>query len=47
MAALDEHLVHRDTSQPSPGYIQGYVPGVREATRVMPLPSPSTRSNPM
>lgn len=42
MAALDEYLVHRDTqlvqllnppfdtSQPSPGYIQGYVPGVRE-----------------
>ncbi len=42
MASLDEHLVHRDTrlvqlldppfdtSQPSPGYIQGYVPGVRE-----------------
>ena len=42
MASLDERLVHRDTrlvqlldppfdtSQPSPGYIQGYVPGVRE-----------------
>ncbi len=42
MAGLDEHWVHRaprlvqlpdppfDTSQPSPGYIQGYVPGVRE-----------------
>ena len=42
MASLDEHLVHRDTrlvqllappfdtSKPSPGYIQGYVPGVRE-----------------
>ena len=42
MAALDAHLVHRDTrliqlldppfdtSQPSPGYIEGYVPGVRE-----------------
>ncbi len=42
MASLDEHLVQRgtrlvqllappfDTSQPSPGYIQGYVPGVRE-----------------
>jgi cyclic beta-1,2-glucan synthetase len=42
MAALDEHLVHADTglvqlldppfdtSTPSPGYIQGYVPGVRE-----------------
>jgi cyclic beta-1,2-glucan synthetase len=42
MASLDEHLVHRDTrlvqlleppfdiSQPSPGYIQGYPPGVRE-----------------
>jgi cyclic beta-1,2-glucan synthetase len=42
MASLDEHLVHRDTrlvqlldppfdtSQPSPGYIQGYLPGVRE-----------------
>ncbi|MGV8917072.1 MAG: GH36-type glycosyl hydrolase domain-containing protein [Pseudomonas sp.] len=42
MASLDEHLVHRDTrlvqlldppfdtSHPSPGYIQGYLPGVRE-----------------
>ncbi len=42
MASLDEHLVHRDirlvqlldppfdTSKPSPGYIQGYPPGVRE-----------------
>jgi cyclic beta-1,2-glucan synthetase len=42
MASLDEHLLHRDTrlvqlldppfnnSQPSPGYIQGYLPGVRE-----------------
>ncbi len=42
MASLDEQLVDRDTrlvqllappfdtSQPSPGYIQGYVPGVRE-----------------
>ncbi len=42
MASLDERLVHRDsrlvqlldppfdTSKPSPGYIQGYVPGVRE-----------------
>jgi cyclic beta-1,2-glucan synthetase len=42
MASLDERLVHRDTrlvqlldppfdtSMPSPGYIQGYVPGVRE-----------------
>jgi cyclic beta-1,2-glucan synthetase len=42
MASLYEHLVHRDTrlvqlldppfdtSKPSPGYIQGYVPGVRE-----------------
>ena len=42
MRSLDEHLVHRDTrlvqllappfdtSQPSPCYIQGYVPGVRE-----------------
>jgi cyclic beta-1,2-glucan synthetase len=42
MASLDAHLVHRDTrlvqlldppfdtSRPSPGYIQGYVPGVRE-----------------
>ncbi|MDQ2778614.1 MAG: cyclic beta 1-2 glucan synthetase, partial [Pseudomonadota bacterium] len=42
MAAVDAHLVQRemrlvkllappfDTSQPSPGYIQGYVPGVRE-----------------
>ena len=42
MASLDEHLVHRDTrlvqlldppfdtSKPSPGYIQGYLPGVRE-----------------
>ncbi|MGN8159587.1 GH36-type glycosyl hydrolase domain-containing protein [Salinisphaera sp. SWV1] len=42
MDALDRHLVHRDTrliqlleppfdtSKPSPGYIQGYVPGVRE-----------------
>ena len=42
MASLDERLVHPDTqlvqlldppfdkSQPSPGYIQGYVPGVRE-----------------
>ena len=42
MASLDERLVHRDTrlvqlldppfdiSHPSPGYIQGYVPGVRE-----------------
>ncbi len=42
MASLDQHLVHRDTrlvqlldppfdtSNPSPGYIQGYVPGVRE-----------------
>ncbi len=42
MAALDEHLVHRDTgviqllappfdkSDLEPGYIKGYVPGVRE-----------------
>ena len=42
MASLDERLVHRgtrlvqlldppfDISKPSPGYIQGYVPGVRE-----------------
>jgi cellobiose phosphorylase len=42
MSAVDRHLVHRDTrliqlldppfdtSKPSPGYIQGYVPGVRE-----------------
>lgn len=42
MDSLDERLVHRDTrlvqlldppfdtSRPSPGYIQGYVPGVRE-----------------
>ena len=42
MASLDDRLVRRnmrlvqllappfDTSQPSPGYIQGYVPGVRE-----------------
>ncbi len=42
MDSLDEHLVHRDTqlvqlldppfdtSRPTPGYIQGYVPGVRE-----------------
>ncbi len=42
MNSLDQHLVHRDTrlvqlldppfdtSKPSPGYIQGYVPGVRE-----------------
>jgi cyclic beta-1,2-glucan synthetase len=42
MDALDQHLVHRDTrlvqllappfdtAKPSPGYIQGYVPGVRE-----------------
>ncbi|MBC7732526.1 MAG: cyclic beta 1-2 glucan synthetase, partial [Bacteriovorax sp.] len=42
MAALDTHLVDRDAalikllappfdhSEPSPGYIQGYVPGVRE-----------------
>ena len=42
MASLEERLVRRDTrlvqllappfdtSQPSPGYIQGYVPGVRE-----------------
>ena len=42
MSSLDERLVHRDTklvqlldppfntSTPSPGYIQGYVPGVRE-----------------
>ena len=42
MASLHRHLVHDDTgvvqlldppfdaSQPSPGYIQGYVPGVRE-----------------
>ncbi|MEO8546565.1 MAG: cyclic beta 1-2 glucan synthetase, partial [Burkholderiaceae bacterium] len=42
MASLDKHLVHRDTrlvqlldppfdtSKPSPGYIQGYLPGVRE-----------------
>jgi cyclic beta-1,2-glucan synthetase len=42
MDAVDRHLVHRDTrliqlldppfdtSKPSPGYIQGYVPGVRE-----------------
>ncbi len=42
MSSLHEHLVHRegrlvqlldppfDTSTPSPGYIQGYVPGVRE-----------------
>ena len=42
MRSLDERLVHRDTqlvqlldppfntSKPSPGYIQGYVPGVRE-----------------
>ena len=42
MASLDARLVHRDTrlvqlldppfdqSRPSPGYIQGYVPGVRE-----------------
>ncbi|MEO8935903.1 MAG: hypothetical protein ABI277_07055 [Burkholderiaceae bacterium] len=42
MASLDERLVHRDTrlvqlldppfdtGKPSPGYIQGYVPGVRE-----------------
>ena len=42
MDALDAHLVHRDSalvqlldppfdhSSPSPGYIQGYVPGVRE-----------------
>jgi cellobiose phosphorylase len=42
MTSLDEHLVHSDTrlvqllappfdtSQPSPGYIQGYLPGVRE-----------------
>jgi len=42
MAALDAHLVHRDSalvqlldppfdnSDPSPGYIQGYLPGVRE-----------------
>ena len=42
MASLDERLVQRDTrlvqlldppfdiSKPSPGYIQGYVPGVRE-----------------
>jgi cellobiose phosphorylase len=42
MASLDQHLVNRDvrlvqlldppfdTSDPSPGYIQGYVPGVRE-----------------
>jgi cyclic beta-1,2-glucan synthetase len=42
MGSLDERLVHRDmrlvqlldppfdTSKPSPGYIQGYVPGVRE-----------------
>ena len=42
MDSLDEHLVHRETalvqlldppfnhSDPSPGYIQGYVPGVRE-----------------
>jgi cyclic beta-1,2-glucan synthetase len=42
MASLDERLVHNDTrlvqlldppfdtSRPSPGYIQGYVPGVRE-----------------
>jgi cyclic beta-1,2-glucan synthetase len=42
MASLDARLVHRDTrlvqlidppfdvSKPSPGYIQGYVPGVRE-----------------
>jgi cyclic beta-1,2-glucan synthetase len=42
MASLHEHLVHDDpalvllldppfdTSTPSPGYIQGYVPGVRE-----------------
>lgn len=42
MESVDERLVHRDTrlvhlldppfdtSQPSPGYIQGYVPGVRE-----------------
>ncbi len=42
MASLDERLVHRDTrlvqlldppfdtSLPPPGYIQGYVPGVRE-----------------
>ena len=42
MEAVDRRLVHRDTrliqlldppfdtSKPSPGYIQGYVPGVRE-----------------
>ena len=42
MASLDQHLVQRDmrlvqllappfdTSKPSPGYIQGYLPGVRE-----------------
>ena len=42
MGSIDERLVHRDTrlvqllappfdtSKPSPGYIQGYVPGVRE-----------------
>ena len=42
MESLDTHLVHRDSalvqlldppfdhSNPSPGYIQGYVPGVRE-----------------
>ncbi len=42
MDALDRHLVHHDTalvqlldppfdrSMPSPGYIQGYIPGVRE-----------------
>jgi cellobiose phosphorylase len=42
MDSVDRHLVHRDTrliqlldppfdrSKPTPGYIQGYVPGVRE-----------------